>query len=293
MIAKRVPQKFKQVSCYVYYLLLIIGSAIFIRTFIIDIYYVPSSSMERTLFPGDYVLVNKFAYGAVVPQSLREVPVLGSFFKNQNMTFVPQKNRVLTGYKKYNREDIVVFKSVLKNNKLLIKRIVGLPGDTLSIVDGIVHANDTALKELPGYTYFYRENSNNTIKRTFDYSNAELDTLKSKHNLERIISKKNENSSNVFPFTDENRWTRDNYGPLVIPKKGLTVKLTKEPLECYKTILINFEKVEFSQISKNQSYTFKHNYYFMMGDNRQNSQDSRFFGLVPSFFIQGKMCISF
>ena len=292
-VAKRIPQKFKQGICYFYYLVLIIGSAIFIRTFIIDIYYVPTSSMERTLFPGDYVLVNKFTHGVKVPQNLNEVPVIGAFFKEENSELKHNINRVLSGFKKFKREAIVVFKSVTENDKLLIKRIIGLPGETISIKDGVVYINQQQLKELSGYTFTYRDSTKSNIKKRLKYANAEFDTLSNKHKFVRISAKKNMYGSKVFPHTFNSGWSRDNYGPLFIPKKGMTIKLTKENKEIYGSILINFEKVALHRNNVNKTYTFKQDYYFMMGDNRQNSQDSRFFGFVPSYYIQGQMLLKF
>jgi len=286
-----ISPKFKQVYKYVFYLLLILGSAIFLRTFVVDIYYVPSSSMERTLRSGDYVLVNKLSYGVSVPESLKEVPVIGSFFKDNSSDLKLETNRVLKGFKKIQREDIVVFKSVSENEKLLIKRIIGLPGETISIKDGSVYINAKPLAELPGYTYSYRDSTNLSVKRRLEISNSEIDTLMNKKKLTRIIAKKNDYSANVFPLLMNSGWNKDNYGPLLIPRKGMTIKLTEDNLAIYGKILKNYEKVAIPLNKTLEGYTFKYDYYFMMGDNRQKSQDSRFFGFVPSFYIQGKMMI--
>ncbi len=146
--------------------------------------------------------------------------------------------------------------------------------------------------------YWVNNDGIHTLTMTEDAKNKLMATGNvlaiAKHNDKK--QPKPEQYLNVFPNDTQYNWTVDNFGPILIPKKGATVKLTTATLPLYRRIIKNYEYNElevkgtdvFINGQKATAYTFKQDYYWMMGDNRHNSQDSRYWGFVPDDHIVGK-----
>ncbi|MDR0799193.1 MAG: signal peptidase I [Dysgonamonadaceae bacterium] len=355
-----------------------------IHIFIFQNYKIPTSSLEKSLLVGDYLLVSKLSYGPRVPNTPLAMPLT-----HHTMPVLNTKSysdwpywdyKRLKGFGHVKRNDIVVFnfpagdtvalyaqdrdyydlvykngwKAVNENKRIYgdviyrpvdrrenyVKRCIGMPGDSLQIINNQVYINGEILpnpKKLQ-FNYFVETQGARLSEKQFrkldvspddrhflnEYSDP-IDAFNALgiepnaaggYNPVYILPLTQEAltylqkagwarsvrlsppfvGDRTYPYTYDTGWTRDDFGPLWIPKKGETIVLNEENLALYSRCIINYEnntlrrdgdKIYINDVPTN-SYTFKYDYYFMMGDNRHNSLDSRYWGFVPEDHIVGQ-----
>jgi len=342
-------------------ILFAVVAATLVHTYFIQPYTIPSSSLEKSLLVGDFLFVSKVNYGARIPMTTVAAPMVHdtipvlkkkSYLFNDDITKKETSwlNKLqlpylrIPGFEKIDRNEIVVFNSPADStdninhftsdrnyNKPidkkinLVKRCVGVPGDSLEVRNGFVYINGIQ-NELPDraalqFSYHVQPKTNQfnpqLMKDRYDItdpfgiinnqntylfsaiSDEALSRFKNHPNVSSITPNKQEKGvrdSGIFPHHPDYNWNNDFFGPLYIPEEGKTIDINLEVLPLYKRVIEEYEgntlRVEGNQIFINNqlatNYTFKQDYYWMMGDNRHNSLDARAWGFVPFNHVVGK-----
>jgi signal peptidase I len=240
----------------IFYLIIL---AIFLRAFILDAFRIPTSSMSNTLLPGDFIIVNQVAYRMGTPRSIPLLDIVIPF-------------TTLLEFSKPKINDVVViafpsnFPLGKYSNKMIVKRIVAGPRDTLQILNRKIYVNRKRLI-LPG-----------TAK--VGYGNI-----------------KSDGKEGIGIFPKGSGWNIDNYGPIRIPAEGDVIDLKINNIGKWKSLIVTeieerAVRVEGSVITikdkPSREYIIKNDHYFVMGDDYDNSMDSRYLGFINEDMILGK-----
>lgn len=349
----------KHVSELLASIIFAIVAASIIRTYTFEAFTIPTPSMEKSLMVGDFLFVSKVEYGVRMPLTPFAVPLVHNrlpFTKVNSYLDVPQLPYLrLPALDPMKRNDPVVFNYPAEDIRPInmegevrpidkrehyVKRVIGMPGDTLSIRAGEVYINGQP-NELPRrarlqMSFLVQTNgvnlSEGTLKTQFNINLSQavkqrrmgrtaggqmspdlylmdipLDQVQAFAQLPNVSRvepyRYKPNPANpVFPNPHHldslvYDWSRDYYGPLLIPKEGMTVKLNQDHYYKFHRLITAYEGHTLAQQPDGSflldgqpasSYTFQQDYYFMMGDNRHSSDDSRFWGYVPEDHIVGK-----
>ncbi|CAH2560147.1 signal peptidase I [Cardinium endosymbiont of Oedothorax gibbosus] len=307
--------------------------AALIRWMVIGLYVIPSGSMEPTLLSGDFVLVSKLHYGARTPATPLQIPITHRTIPGTRipayLDWIELPQYRLPGLSKIKRNDVIVFNTTEGHDppdlrEYWIKRCIALPGDLVHIVHKQLYVNDTPAdpadrvqycyfmktKRILTTAWFEKNSIRNPIRSTVPgregytiYTTPEkvkqLTTI-----LPTFIQSVNlvEDQAGVFPssiygFNPTLGWTKDNFGPLQVPSKGMVIQMDAQNILLYRTTIERFEGKQDIRFTKAACwidgqevihYTFCKDYYFAMGDNRDQSGDSRFIGFIPEDHIVGK-----
>ena len=295
---------------------LLIGDFLFVSKF----HYgarVPMTTVAAPMVHDTLPLLRKKSYLKTPQLPYMRLPALQKIKLNDIVVFSWPVDTVEQFFKKTNRK---IRKPIDKKSNY-VKRCVGLPGDSLEIRSGYVYINGekNKLPERAKLQFFYEVDTEGQAlsvkKLQQDYHVREggrlqdgnyilnltaedaesLNKMATVKSVERKLNRKGQ-SEDVFPNVSSLDWNKDHFGPIYIPAKGATVELNAASLPFYKKIIREYEKndltVKDGQIMINgvaaDSYTFKQDYYWMMGDNRHNSEDSRYWGFVPFDHVVGK-----
>ncbi len=305
-------------------------AASLIRTFMLEAYTIPTSSMEKSLLVGDYLFVSKLSYGPRVPHTPIAFPFAHHTLPltenvKSYVEWISLPHYRFPGIRSISNNDVVVFnhpadpiERPVDKRENYIKRALAIPGDTFELREAKVYINGEVLPDPPDAQHFYRVDSEEPLssrrlsrlgitdfarQRPGTYLMAMTQEAASSMansrgvtNVSKRIENKGEAQSHVFPHDKAYPWNQDNMGPLYVPQKGATVEINTDNIVLYERIISKYEGNDlevtenaiFVNNEKTTSYTFEMDYYWMVGDYRHNSEDSRYWGFVPEDHIVGR-----
>ncbi|MBW6480191.1 MAG: signal peptidase I [Bacteroidales bacterium] len=306
--------------------LIAVLTIILFRFFVFDLVSLSGSSMEGSLLSGDIMVVKKYNFGTRLP--LRIVPQnwVNLFFSTDTLPPVKQFPYLrLPGNRKIQHYDLIFFntpafhQTPIDERTPRAKRVAALPGDTLVIRNSKIYINgkpqtppeniqfnywvdtrrdiidDDFLKEF-GINEITKMRGHNRF--SFPLSPEMVDSVKKFPGILRVRKDQPELITPDNPFGKQaDLWTSDEFGPVVIPRKGMTIHLDSANLDLYfqpilyherQNIRVSNDSVFINGKFMNE-YTFRMNYFFVLGDNRHNTSDSRNWGLVPENHIIGRV----
>ena len=261
---KKVIAFVKSLLRVLFFLLLVV----FIRMFVFEVCYIPSNSMEDTIMAGDRLVIGKLRYGGLLPRRIADVPLINILTLSK---YLRENDRCRDwGYGRapalisIKRGDVIVFNYPKEAHVRMVKRCVALPGDTIRIEKGLVFINRRRI-EFPA----------------------------------TVILPEPQDKGNMMDFPCKSLgWTSNDYGPVAVPSKGMTITLDSTSLELYRNMIriegheaFIWESEIYIDGVKATGYTFKTDGYFALGDNRGNSLDSRYWGIISERLIIGKAAL--
>jgi len=303
-------------------------AATIIRWLLLEAFTIPTPSMEKSLLVGDFLFVSKVHYGTRTPKTILQVPlthqkIWGTEIPSY-LDWIQLPQYRLPGFTKIKNNDVVVFNYPLEHHyptdlrTNYIKRCVGIPGDKVEVRDTQVYINGEVLENPPHMQFRYYVMTNDVINdrvwknhdisefrrvqggysiMTNDETAEKLKSLAFINDVVMVKMGETQVNPRIFPDAGLFPWNEDFFGPLEVPAEGQTIEINEENLAKYGNLIEFYEGNEEVVITENSltiegesitEYTFKQDYFFMMGDNRHNSEDSRFWGFVPEDHVVGK-----